>query len=182
MSPPHAVSPATPKRERRLSSLLGHLRPQPAAAASAGTATPPPPATPKLLVIHGKGCEERGKTPAIIKSHGPHTMGDYTTHITRWAAEQAVDVAVFHSTEASECTAALTAALSDGVTGVSFNPGAWTGGGEGSAEIFEAIDALVAAGVPVIETHISNPSVLVASKVSPHCRGTVYGFGQHSYV
>lgn len=90
----------------------------------AGTAaTPSPPSIPKLLVIHGKGCEERGKTPALIKSHGPLTMEDYTDHIIEWAAQHAVEVRVFHSTLATEVCAELLAALDSGVTGVSITLG-----------------------------------------------------------
>jgi hypothetical protein len=57
----------------------------------AGTAaTPSPPSIPKLLVIHGKGCEERGKTPALIKSHGPLTMENYTDHINEYSSTDSV--------------------------------------------------------------------------------------------
>ena len=174
----------------RMVALLAQLRPTAttrrtaasATAAAASSATPSAPTVPRLLVIHGKGCEERGKTPALIKSHGSLTMEDYTAQITEWAAGNRVEVQVYHSTQATAVAAELRAALAAGVTGVSFNPGAWTGGGDDAAEIFDAIDALTEAGVPVIETHISNPTVSRPSLVSPHCRGTVYGFGVTSYL
>ena len=43
---------------------------------------------------------------------------------------------------------------------------------------------MVAAGIPVIETHISNPAAVMptGSAVAPHCRGTVYGYGVTSYI
>ena len=171
----------------RMIALLAQLRPtattrRTAASAKAVTASSTAFPPPKLLVIHGKGCEERGKTPALIKSHGPLTMEDYTAQITEWAARNGVEVQVYHSTQAGAVAAELRAALASGVTGVSFNPGAWTGGGDDTAAIFDAIDALTEARIPVIETHISNPTVSRPSQVSPHCRGTVYGFGVTSYL
>jgi 3-dehydroquinate dehydratase-2 len=68
----------------------------------------------------------------------------------------------------------------DGACAVVLNPGAYT---HTSVALYDAIKAI---GVPVIETHLSNPAAREPfrhhSYVAPAARGTIAGFGANSYV
>jgi 3-dehydroquinate dehydratase-2 len=68
----------------------------------------------------------------------------------------------------------------DGACAVVLNPGAYT---HTSVALYDAIKAI---GIPVIETHLSNPAAREPfrhhSYVAPAARGTIAGFGATSYV
>ena len=68
----------------------------------------------------------------------------------------------------------------DAACAVVLNPGAYT---HTSVALYDAIKAI---GVPVIETHLSNPAAREPfrhhSYVAPAARGTIAGFGSTSYV
>ena len=143
---------------------------------------PEPPVTTavaaRFLVVHGKGCEQRGLTPELIAGWGPATMQDYTAMCVGFGEKRCVPVECFHSTDAEAVAAKLDASLSTRVSGVVLNPGGWTSGGTEAEPIVAALGRLSAAGMPVVETHISNPTVRGPSLISPHCRATV----RHMYI
>ena len=71
------------------------------------------------------------------------------------------------------------AAGEDGTAGILINPGALT------HTSYALYDALVGAGLPAVEVHLSNPDAREPfrrrSRVAPACVGRVAGFGPDSY-
>ena len=54
----------------------------------------------KILVLHGKGMEMRGKTDTDI--FGTMTLPEYDEKITKYASDMNVEVEIFHSNDVSE--------------------------------------------------------------------------------
>ena len=101
----------------------------------------------KILVLHGKGMELRGKVDVEI--FGTMTLPEYDEHIRRYAAELGVDVEIFHSNEESEVIAKLELTDADAVL---INPGGYTTGHPSLSE------AIRAQAYPTLEIHMSNPA------------------------
>ena len=101
----------------------------------------------KILVLHGKGMELRGKVDVEI--FGTMTLPEYDEHIRRYAAELGVDVEIFHSNEESEVIAKMESTDADAAL---INPGGYTTGHPSLAE------AIREQAYPTLEVHMSNPA------------------------
>ena len=125
----------------------------------------------KILVLHGKGMELRGKVDVEI--FGTMTLPEYDEHIRRYAAELGVDVEIFHSNEESDVIAKLEGTDADAAL---INPGGYTTGHPSIAE------AIRAQAYPTLEIHMSNPASRGrVSEIGPACRGVVTGMGIVGY-
>ena len=125
----------------------------------------------KILVLHGKGMELRGKVDVEI--FGTMTLPEYDEHIRRYAAELGVDVEIFHSNEESEVIAKLEGTDADAAL---INPGGYTTGHPSLAE------AIRTRAYPTLEVHMSNPASRGrVSEIGPACRGVVTGMGIVGY-
>lgn len=125
----------------------------------------------KVLVLHGRGMEMRGKVD--IEIFGTMTLPEYDEHIRKYASEVGVDVEIFHSNEESEVIAKLEASDADAAL---INPGGYTTGHpELAATIREG-------SIPTLEVHMSNPASRGrVSEIGPACRGVITGIGIVGY-
>lgn len=125
----------------------------------------------KILALHGKGMELRGKVDVEI--FGTMTLPEYDEHIRRYAAELGVDVEIFHSNEEADVIAKLESTDADAAL---INPGGYTTGHPALAE------AIRTQAYPTLEVHMSNPASRGrVSEIAPACRGVVTGMGIAGY-
>jgi 3-dehydroquinate dehydratase-2 len=128
----------------------------------------------KVLVIHGAGLNMRGKVQ--LEVFGPLTLAQYEEHIRGYAKELDIDVSFFHSNIEGEVCNALYAAFDSDIDGCVINPAGYT-------TVTGPLRAAIAQmKFPVVEVHLSNPTVRGATSVmQPVCKASVYGFGIESY-
>jgi 3-dehydroquinate dehydratase-2 len=131
----------------------------------------------KVLVLNGPnlnllGCRE----PDV---YGQSTLGDIEAMVSQHAGELGVSASFVQSNHEGVLIDTLHEAsgLYDAVV---FNPGAFT------HYSYALRDAVVAAGVPVVEVHLSNISSREEfrrqSVIAPAAVGQIAGFGSHSYI
>jgi 3-dehydroquinate dehydratase-2 len=131
----------------------------------------------KVLVLNGPNLNLLGSREPEV--YGRSTLGDIEAMVAQRAGELGVAASFLQSNHEGALIDALHAA--DGkYDAVVFNPGAFT------HYSYALHDAVVAAGVPVVEVHISNiaarekfrrQSVIAAAAV-----GQISGMGANSYI
>jgi 3-dehydroquinate dehydratase-2 len=131
-----------------------------------------------ILVLHGPNLNLLGtREPG---AYGALTLGEVDAGIHRHAAARGVRVACRQSNHEGQLVDWIHAARRQGFAAIVFNPGAFT------HYSIALRDAVAAAGLPVVEVHLSNVyareefrhrSVIAAVAV-----GQIAGFGAESYV
>jgi 3-dehydroquinate dehydratase-2 len=128
----------------------------------------------KVLVIHGKGMEMRGKEKLEI--FGPMTLPEYDEHIRRYAKELELEVEIFHSNIEGEVIDKLYAAHGSGVDAAIINPAGYTTGHPALAA------AIAQVRFPTAELHVSNPAKRgVVSDIARSTRCAIAGYGIFGY-
>jgi 3-dehydroquinate dehydratase II len=126
----------------------------------------------KVLVIHGKGMEMRGKEK--IEIFGTMTLPEYDEHIRRYAKELGVEVEIFHSNVEQEVVSKIGDA--QGVDAIVINPAGYTTGHPALAA------ALAQVSAPTVEVHVSNPARRGAvSEIARSTRCAIAGYGVFGY-
>ena len=130
----------------------------------------------KILILNGPNLNLTGTRQPDI--YGSATMGQCVEELQKSFAGR-ITIEEPQSNHAGDIFVALKNANSDGFDGVVLNAG-------GYSHTSVAIrDAITAAGVPVVEVHISNiyarEEFRRHSVISPVCMGVVAGFGLKSY-
>ena len=131
----------------------------------------------KILVLHGANLNLLGKREPEI--YGAKTLGDINQAVMELGRALGFEVVCQQFNSEGELVNALQAA-DDWAAGVLFNPGGYTH----TSVVLR--DAIAAIAIPVLEIHLSNPQAREAfrhkSLVAPVCKGTIAGFGWHSYM
>lgn len=131
----------------------------------------------RVLVLHGPNLNLLGdREPGI---YGRATLGDIDRRLVELGTELGCRVETLQSNHEGVLIDALHGAR-DRCEGVILNPG-------GLTHTSVALrDAVLAAGVPVVEVHVSNPqsreSFRTVSLIAPAAAGVVQGFGGESYA
>lgn len=131
----------------------------------------------RILVIHGPNLNLLGqREPAV---YGKVTLKRINDMIRKKAKERKVSVVFFQSNHEGEIVDAIGSA-SRTCSGLIINPAAYT------HTSIAIRDALAAAGLPVVEVHLSNiyarEEFRRKSLVSGVVKGAVFGFGAKSYI
>lgn len=130
----------------------------------------------KILILNGPNLNLTGTRQPDI--YGSVTMGQCVEELQK-SFDGRLTIEERQSNHEGDIIDALQNAKSDGFDGVVLNAG-------GYSHTSVAIrDAITAAGVPVVEVHISNiyarEEFRRHSVISPVCMGVVAGFGLKSY-
>jgi 3-dehydroquinate dehydratase-2 len=130
-----------------------------------------------IFVIHGPNLNLLGQREPEV--YGSLTLDEINHSLQDYAAEEGIDLRVFHSNHEGLLIDALQDAM-EWADGVVFNPGAYT------HTSYALRDAISAVGLPVVEVHMSNvharESFRHRSLLAPVCLGQVVGFGWRSYL
>jgi 3-dehydroquinate dehydratase-2 len=146
---------------------------------------PSPDATPELdpaprrvLVLSGPNLHRLGKRQPEI--YGRQTLQEIHDRLSDEADLLGADVDCRQSNHEGTLIDWVGEAQEEGFAGIVINPGAYT------HTSYALYDALLAAGIPSIEVHLSNPEAREPfrrhSCTAPACLGKVAGFGADSYV
>jgi 3-dehydroquinate dehydratase-2 len=132
---------------------------------------------PRILVLHGPNLNALGRREP--ETYGTHSLEDIRSQLEALGRELGCDVESLHSNHEGVLIDALLGARERGFQGALLNPG-------GLTHTSVALrDAVRAAGLPVIEVHVSNPQAREPfrqrSFVSGVALGVVQGFGPNSY-
>jgi 3-dehydroquinate dehydratase II len=131
-----------------------------------------------ILVLHGPNLNLLGSREPEV--YGRETLNDINATLTLLAKELGVALLFFQSNHEGELIDRLHRASSEGVSGVIFNPGAFT------HSSIALRDAISATGLPTVEVHLSNvharESFRHHSYIAPVAVGQVVGFGAASYA
>jgi 3-dehydroquinate dehydratase-2 len=130
----------------------------------------------KILLLHGPNLNLLGtREPAV---YGSLTLTDINDRMTDLARERSVELRTFQSNSEGGLIDALHEARS-WADGIVINPGAY------AHYSYALRDAIAAAGVPVIEVHLSNiharESFRHISVLAPVVTGVICGLGWRSY-
>lgn len=132
---------------------------------------------PRILVLHGPNLNALGRREPEI--YGTHSLEDIRRQLEALGRELGCDVESLHSNHEGVLIDALHGARERGFDGALLNPGGLT---HSSVALGDAVRA---AGVPVIEVHVSNPQSREPfrhrSFISGAALGLVQGFGPNSY-
>ena len=130
----------------------------------------------RVLVLHGPNLQLLGRRQPEI--YGATTLDDINATLRRRAEEVGLELVILQSNHEGSLVDAIGDHFGQ-VDGILINPAAYT---HTSVAIR---DALAAAGVPVIEIHLSNVAAREPfrhdSYVAPIAVGTIAGFGADSY-
>jgi len=112
--------------------------------------------------------------------YGHQTLAQIHDLIAEEASGLGASVDCRQSNHEGELVEWIGAAEEQGFAGILINPGAYT------HTSYALYDALLAAGVPSVEVHLSNPEAREPfrrhSCTAPACVGKVAGFGDGSYL
>jgi 3-dehydroquinate dehydratase-2 len=129
-------------------------------------------------VLSGPNLHRLGKRQPEIYGH--QTLEQIHERVAAEAAALGASVECRQSNHEGELVDWVGAAQTEGFAGIVFNPGAYT------HTSYALYDAILAAGVPCVEVHLSNPEAREAfrhhSCTAPACVGKVAGFGDLSYL
>jgi 3-dehydroquinate dehydratase II len=133
---------------------------------------------PRVLVLSGPNLHRLGKRQPEIYGH--QTLEQIHQKISAEAASLGASVECRQSNHEGELVDWVGAAQDQGFSGIVINPGAYT------HTSYALYDALLAAGIPSVEVHLSNPEAREEfrrhSCTAPACIGKVAGFGDGSYL
>lgn len=131
----------------------------------------------RILVVSGPNLNRLGKREPQI--YGTITLDEIHLELARRATERGAEVDCRQSNHEGTLIDWIGAAADEGFVGILINPGALT------HTSYALYDALLAAEVPAVELHLSNPDAREEfrrrSVVAPACLGRVAGFGSASY-
>jgi 3-dehydroquinate dehydratase-2 len=132
----------------------------------------------RVLVLNGPNLHRLGKRQPEIYGH--QTLEQIHERIASEARELGVEVECRQSNHEGELVDWIGSAADQGFAGIVINPGAYT------HTSYALYDALLAAGLPAVEVHLSNPEAREEfrrrSRTAPACVGKVAGFGDTSYL
>jgi 3-dehydroquinate dehydratase-2 len=133
--------------------------------------------TPLVLVIHGPNLNLLGtREPAV---YGAETLDQINANLERLGQELGVQVVTFQSNHEGVLIDRIQQARSDGTVAVIINPGGYT------HTSVALRDAIVAAGLPTVEVHLSNVHAREEfrhrSLIAPVSAGQIVGFGALGY-
>ncbi|MEN6519981.1 MAG: type II 3-dehydroquinate dehydratase [Armatimonadota bacterium] len=131
----------------------------------------------KILVIHGPNLNMLGTREPDV--YGSMTLDEVNNKIYAAAGDLGVNVEFYQSNSEGEIIDAIQQAIKS-VGGIIINPGAYT------HYSYAIRDALAAAGLPVVEVHMSNiyarEDFRKVSVTAPVVKGVISGFGVESYL
>jgi 3-dehydroquinate dehydratase II len=131
-----------------------------------------------VLVLSGPNLHRLGKRQPEIYGH--QTLEQIHERVAAEAATLGARVECRQSNHEGELVDWVGAAQAEGFAGIVLNPGAYT------HTSYALYDAILAAGVPCVEVHLSNPEAREAfrhhSCTAAACVGKVAGFGDLSYL
>jgi len=131
-----------------------------------------------VLVLSGPNLHRLGKRQPEI--YGTQTLDDIHALVAERAATRGAHAACRQSNYEGELVEWIGEAEAEGFRGILLNPGALT------HTSYALYDAVLGAGIPTIELHLSNPEAREPfrrhSCVAAACVGKVAGFGALSYV
>jgi 3-dehydroquinate dehydratase-2 len=135
-------------------------------------------ANPAILVLHGPNLNLLGtREPAI---YGHASLAEVDQALERHAASRGVEVTCRQSNHEGELVGWIQSAAGEGFGGIVINPGALT------HYSIALRDAAAAAGLPVVEVHLSNvhgrEEFRRHSVIAPVATGQISGFGPTSYL
>ena len=132
----------------------------------------------RLLILSGPNLHRLGKRQPDVYGH--RTLEQIHERIREEAATLGAAVECRQSNHEGELVDWVGSAQEQGFAGIVFNPGAYT------HTSYALYDALLAAGIPCVEVHLSNPEAREPfrrrSRTAPACVGKVAGFGEASYL
>jgi 3-dehydroquinate dehydratase-2 len=133
--------------------------------------------THQILVLNGPNLNLLGtREPGV---YGRDTLSDILGDLDEYAATRGAELRAVQSNHEGALVDALHEAR-DWADGVVFNAGAYT------HTSIALRDAISAAGLPVVETHLSNTHAREpfrhSSLIAAACTGVVAGFGRDSYA
>jgi 3-dehydroquinate dehydratase-2 len=131
----------------------------------------------KLLLLNGPNLNLLGTREPEV--YGRATLADIEATLQREAAERGATLATFQSNHEGALIDRIHAARPEGIGFILINPG-------GLTHTSVALrDAVAAAGLPVVEVHVTNPAAREpfrhTSFTSAAALGVVQGFGPESY-
>ena len=131
-----------------------------------------------ILVINGRNMNLLGiRQPEI---YGNTDYVDLENMVTAEAEKLGVEVHFFQSNHEGDLVDAIQQAYFDKVDGIVINPGAYT------HTSIALLDAVVAAGIPTGEVHISDPDsreiFRQTSYIRAACVATIKGHGLEGYL
>ncbi len=132
----------------------------------------------KILVLHGPNLQLLGtREPGV---YGRATLDDINRRLAERAGELGVEVACGQYNGEGELVSRIGGAPAEGFAGIVINPAAYT------HTSVALRDALLAAALPAVEVHLSNPAAREEfrhrSLTAPACIGQISGFGADSYL
>ena len=132
----------------------------------------------RILVLSGPNLHRLGKRQPEVYGH--QTLEQIHQRIAAEAEALGAQVECRQSNHEGELVDWVGSAQDQGFAGIVINPGAYT------HTSYALYDALLAAGVPCVEVHLSNPEAREPfrrrSRTAPACIGKVAGFGDGSYL
>jgi len=133
--------------------------------------------TSKILLINGPNLNNLGKRDP--GQYGTKTLAEIEAAVRDRARELGVEVEAFQSNHEGAIVDFLQE-KAPGADGVVINPGALTGVG------YSIVDALLDAGLPAVEVHLSNIHAREEfrrhSVIVPVARGQISGLGWQGYL
>lgn len=131
----------------------------------------------KILVINGPNLNLLGEREPNI--YGGDTLQSINDEISEKAKSLGHEVSFFQSNSEGALIDELHSARL-GFDGVILNAGAYT------HYSYAIRDAIAAIKIPVVEVHLSNVNsrdeFRKTSVIAPVCKGSIAGFGKHSYL
>ncbi len=131
----------------------------------------------KILIIHGPNLNLLGKRELDI--YGNISIEEIDTRLRRFAKDKDAELDIFQSNHEGEIVDKIGRAQK-GYAAIVINPAAYT------HTSIAIRDAILAAGIPAIEVHLSNiysrEDFRHTSLIAPVAKGQISGFGIDSYL